>query len=239
VEAKAVEAHLTQGDKMRLFTSVLASVAVLLSASLATAQDGGVFFDLLGTSGADPSNMQLGESITLDIRIGNDSSPSIPIFGLGASVYDYNTVLGFVSGEAVDGYLYEIVIPGTGAFNGLSNTVGGSLSESAITGNPLRVQIANSAGLDGRTGCGCEDPGLDGVIGGGDAQFRVTFTALAPGTVDVIIGTGYQGDVVVLEGGATTTARNAGISITVVPEPGAVVLMGLGLAGLAFAGRRD
>ncbi len=211
---------------MKIRAMALASMAAMLWASVATA---GVSFTIIGTSGGDPNALGVGEQITIDIRIANDGSDG-PIFGIGASVSGYDEgminngsddFIAFVSGEAVDGYLFDTCIEGTGCFNGLSNTASGALGESAITGFPDRVQIANSAGLDGRTGDGTLDPGLDGVVGGGDVQFQLVFEGVQAGTSTLNIGTGYQGDVVVLEGGATAEARSPGSSrFDVGTEPG-------------------
>jgi hypothetical protein len=221
-------------------------MAAILWASIATA---GVSFSVIGTSGGDPNNLGVGEQITIDIRMANDGGDGA-IFGVGASVsgYDEGTInngsddfISFVSGEAVAGYLYELCIEGSGCFNGLDNTVAGALTQSAITGFPDRVQIANSAGLTGRTGDGSDDPGLDGVIGGGDVEFQLIFEGVQAGTSTLNIGTGYQGDVVVLEGGATAEAANAMLTITV-PEPGAIAasVAALGsVAGVVAIRRRD
>lgn len=64
---------------------------------------------------------------------------------------------------------------------------------------------------------------------------RLTFTAANAGIVNIATFLA-QGD-----NGATgdTFAIGTGVQVTVIPEPGTVVLMGLGLAGLGLAGRRS
>jgi len=218
---------------MRLLTSVFASVAILVAAASANATVS--FIATATTSGGDLNAVQIGDTITLNINI---RSTGTPIFGLGAAVEDYRDIASFQSGNAVAGYLFEIAIPAVGAFNGLDNLSQGALVENAAG----FVQIANSAGLTGRAGTGVSDPGLNGVIGGGDAQFRVTLVATAAGTRLISIGGSDDpalGNVAIIAGGASEAITNAFISVTVVPEPGTALLMGLGLAGLAAAGRRE
>lgn len=220
---------------MRLFISVLATAAMIFAASAASA----VTFSVIGTStslGSELSALLPGEEVTIDIRVGADADG---VFGMGASVWGYDeNVADFVSGDAVASIFNAVAIPGVGAFSGLSNLNAGALGESFIGANGNRVQIFNGAGLS-PTFAQALDPGLDGNVGGGDAMFRVTFAAIAPGTTSLNIGTGYQGDVVVLAGGVTIQAQNGVVELTVVPEPGTALLMGLGLAGLAAAGRRE
>lgn len=216
---------------MRLLTSVLASVAILFAAASASASVS--FSATATTSGGDLNAIQVGDTITLDIRI---SSTGVPVFGLGAAVEGYGSVADFQSGQAVAGYLYDFCFPGAGCFNGLDNLNGGALVENAGG----FVQIANSASLTGRAGTGAIDPGLDGTTSG--AQFRVSFVATAPGAATITVGGSDDpalGNVVVLAGGVTEAVINSSIAINVVPEPGTALLMGLGLAGLAAAGRRE
>ncbi|MAG30035.1 MAG: hypothetical protein CL908_03970 [Deltaproteobacteria bacterium] len=219
---------------MRLFVSILATTAIFFMASTASAL---VTFTATATAaGGDLLNLIPGEEVTLDIRISSDGTPT---FGMGASVWGYDeAVADFVSGENAASYLYETCIPTYGCFTGLTNLAGGAAVESAIGANGNRVQIANSAGLVGITGTGADDPGLDGVVAGGDAQFRILFTATGAGATTLNIGTGYQGDGIILDGGENEPAVGATIGLNVIPEPGTALLMGLGLAGLAAAGRR-
>jgi hypothetical protein len=215
-------------EKMRLYVSLLASVAVFFAVSTASA----VEFVVLNGPGAD---LSVGDEVTIQIRIRD----AVGVFGLGASVFGYDEgVADFAAGDAVGSYLNPICVPGAGCFNGLTNLAGGALSESAIGANGNRVQIGNSAGLSAVTAVGDDNPGLDGVIGGGGSQFNVTFRAVGLGSTTLSIGTGYQGDVVVLAGGVTEQATNGSFTINVIPEPGTALLMGLGLVGLATAGRR-
>ena len=96
--------------------------------------------------------------------------------------------------------------------------------------------IVQAIATTGRAGDGTRDPGIDGVVDGGDAQFRVVFTALAEGTSTITFGTDPNptvGNVVVLAGGVTEQATNAVLNITV-PEPGAA-LAGFGALGFAVA----
>ena len=60
-----------------------------------------------------------------------------------------------------------------------------------------------------------------------------------PATVNLVFGIGQQGYDVVNAGGSLSGQwTNATAAITVVPEPGTALLMGLGLAGLAGVRRR-
>ena len=220
---------------MRLYMSVLGTAAIFFAASAASA---GVSFSVsASTDGAGLDALVAGDTVTLDIRIASDGDPAI--FGLGASVYGYDTgVASFTGGDAVAAYLFDTCLapPTNVCFNGLDNVEGGALTAEADG----RIQIGNSASLTGRVGTGALDSGLDGVVGGGDAQFRLTFVAEGPGTTTFTIGTGANmGDVIVLADGVTEQATNASQTITVVPEPGTALLMGLGLAGLGLAGRRE
>ena len=64
----------------------------------------------------------------------------------------------------------------------------------------IRVQIFNGVGLQPHSQNPL-DPGLDGVLGGGDAQIRVTFRVTGFGVGQLRIGTDYYGDGAVFAGG--------------------------------------
>lgn len=210
---------------MRLFVSVIATAAMFFVASSASA----VEFSIVG---ADSATVLPGEEFTIDIVITNPTLTTLN--GLGASVSEFGTNE-FVSGEAVANYFNAIcVAPGT-CFGGLTNLAGGALEVSSIPGFGERVQIALSAGLVPVTSDGGFDQGLDNVEG--TTQFTVTFTAVE--SAEIQIGTSFQGDGVILADGSSIQATGDTFSLTVVPEPGTALLMGLGLAGLASAGRRE
>jgi len=194
---------------------MLMAGGLLLASSAASAD---ITFDIVGTSGGDPNALQIGETLTIDMIMTNPEGTGVT--GIGASVWDYDEmVLAFDSGEAVASYLNTSCDAPFSCIGGLENVAAGALIESEIGANGFRVQIANSIAFvtKSNTGIGV-DQGLDGNVG--TTQFQVTFEALAEGSATLQVGTGYQGDIVVLPGGAIGEAVNDSITITV-PEPGA------------------
>ena len=90
------------------------------------------------------------------------------------------------------------------------------------------------------TGGGVED------LASGDVHFRVTYRlntlgiGPAPQNLTLSFGTLAQfGHVAIDRFGNELPFNNATFALTIVPEPGTALLMGLGLAGLAAAGRKE
>ena len=228
---------------MKIRSMLSAIVLCLFAASAANAVV--VFTATTSVTGGHPlSAVQLGDTITINIRMSNPTA--VAIFGVGAGVESWNnSITQFVSGEMNVGP-YFCATAGTGCTLGLSN--GLALPSDANTGNFLAapgdvqtvagvgnyVPIVQAISTTGRAGNGVKDPGLDGVVSGGDAQIRLVFNAAALGDSIITIGTNPNpiiGNVIVLTGGATANATNAVLNIHV-PEPG---MAGAGLAAIGSA----
>ena len=87
-------------------------------------------------------------------------------------------------------------------------------------------------------------PGLSTPPGGyyygvaGSQTFRLKLTAVGPGTSDIVYFTN-TGDLIANDGNAVALNSANTTNVTVIPEPGTALLMGLGLVGLGVAGRRN
>jgi len=224
---------------MRLFTSILMTVA-FLAAGAANA----VTF----SASSSATEIAVGEQVTIDVTVVLDQGDSLN--ALGADVYNYDPALSFVGGQAVGALFFQtaaalpptsptcaIVPSACEPADPMTSLAGGDLAESPAAGSgQARVNIVNAIDLFNQfVAQAFADPGLDGDAG--TAQFSLVFEGAAPGQVLVEIGGGV--DLNGVAGGDNVTGyNNAQIAITVIPEPGTALLMGLGLAGLATAGRR-
>lgn len=140
------------------------------------------------------------------------------------------------------------MIPPPRAHPVTGNFIAGSNDVQNFPGVGNDVPLVRAIATTGRSGNGARDPGLDGVVNGGDAQFRIVFRiGSAGGATTITIGTNANptlGNVVVLAGGATELAQNAfvtrfGDGLVLTPEPGTALLVGLGLTILAARSRRS
>ena len=211
---------------MRLFTSLIATAAILFSASTAFAS--ATWFVTATASGGDLNAMASGDTLTLDIKL--ETSAAGEMIAIAGSVNNYDTSV--VSVDAVastvaQNLLFAFIIPGTGSFNGVAN---------------LESGVADTS----NQGAGQEDTflsilGTSGVGGDGtteSAQFQIVYNVIGAGTTTLRIGT-FADYADAFSGASDNVVNNAAVTITVVPEPGTALLMGLGLAGLAAAGRRE
>ncbi len=84
-------------------------------------------------------------------------------------------------------------------------------------------------------GTGELDAGYDGRIGG--PQFQIVFRAVGLGRTQIELGEPFGGGLIIA-GGARGVVHGTTVDLRVIPEPGAAMLIGLGLAGLTAVGRR-
>ena len=231
---------------MRLKISILTLAVMFLVTSAANA------ITFSATTDVPTDALLPGALVTVNVTVVLDGGDEIN--ALGSSVYGYDTgVASFVSGEAVGGLFFQTAPsnPDPNApicnlypflcepSNPITNSAGGVLVEGTASagtgwGGTPQVEIVSAIALtETFVAQAFSDPGLNGT----SVQFQLVFQAGGPGSTSLIIGGGS--DLNGVSGGPSPgVINNAIIGITVVPEPGTALLMGLGLAGLAAAGRR-
>jgi hypothetical protein len=212
--------------KMRLFTSLIATAAILFSASTAFAS--ATWFVTATASGGDLNAMASGDTLTLDIKL--ETNVAGEMIAIAGSVNNYDTSV--VSVDAVastvaQNLLFAFIIPGTGSFNGVANLESG-VADTSVQGPGQEDTFLSILGTAGAGGDGTAEA----------AQFQIVYNVIGAGTTTLRIGT-FADYADAFSGASDNVVNNAAVTITVVPEPGTALLMGLGLAGLAAAGRRE
>ncbi len=227
---------------MRLFKSFLVASTALLVAGSASAL---VTVNL--SSPQHNTTVAAGSPIQVDVKIVWDGAGALQ--GIFSSTAFDPSVLSFVSackntaavctvanGGAATSVLgavdlsdpsSPIVYPGLGRLGGNGSNL---LTLAAQPGDPASIIRSVQYG-----GLAALDP-FQATLPAGVLVTRLVFTGNNAGGVVDLSTFLAQGD-----SGATgdTFQIGTGVQVTVVPEPGTVVLMGLGLAGLGLAGRRS
>lgn len=230
---------------MRLFNSLLTTAAaVVMSASTAYA---GVEFSLPGGNSA---TVAVGDTVVITIDVANIGATAAlrqSVSGFGASIFGYNEgVADFVPGTgraaaSLFGSCGTDPEDPTACVGGLVQADNAFFSPSNLVettvGGAKRVQIVAAASTTPTNRSGSGDFGYDGTFS--TPAFIVTFQATGVGQTVLRIGTGFPGDALILSTGAEFQVPELTYTINVIPEPGTALLMGLGLAGLAAAGRRE
>ena len=169
-----------------------------------------------------------GNTLTLDIKL--ETSAALELIAIAGSVNDYDTSVVSISSGAntvASTLLYEIIIPTVGSFNGITNLESG-ISDTSVQGPGQEDTFLSVLGTAGAGGDGTAEA----------AQFQIVYEVIGAGTTTLRVGT-FANYADAYSGASDNTVTNTGVTITVVPEPGTALLMGLGLAGLAAAGRRE
>ena len=240
------------------------SLALITAALVAPLSAGalGVSIESTSVTGAGSVNaLENGDVVTFGLLLENATQENVFALGVGVYGYDEGAVgsasdnhLVFVSstGSASAFNTGGIVVPSVGVLNnsdGLTNsTVAGVQSGAPFPFNQeLRAVLFNGIGTSAATGTGNDDAGVGGGLTGvgSDIHIQVSFlvqglnsTEASPTAVTLEFGTGQFGNEAVGTGGSSLAFTNASSTLTIVPEPGAALLMGLGLAGLASIRRR-
>ena len=169
-----------------------------------------------------------GTTLTLEVKL--TTSAPLEMIATAGSVNNYDTAVLSVDAAAstvAADLLFETIIPTVGSFNGISNLESGvaDTSEQGPGQEDTFLSVLGTAGAGG-----------DGTAE--DAQFTIVYNVIGAGTTTLRVGT-FTDYADAFSGASDNTVTNTGVTITVVPEPGTALLMGLGLAGLAAAGRRE
>jgi len=209
-----------QGEvtKMRLFNSFLVALTALLAAGSAAAT-------VTVNNSTTATTLNVGDTFTVAVRLTYDGEAGLQ--GVFSSTQWDASVLQLQSHTAFPSSILAFVDPDTAdVIPGLSR-LGGDNQPGDPAGILRTVQYGGVSAVDTRaatTGSGRLISTLTFKVIGGAGQ-----TSIAS-----IIAAGDSG----ATGNQFVNGTSASVTINAIPEPGTALLMGLGLAGLGFAGRR-
>ena len=210
----------------------------VLAAFFVTSTAGAVEISIQGATSA---TITSGDAFTIQLGIDNASLDNTPGFegtlsGLaaaGASV---------TGGQAAQTHLNEFCFAGPGCFNGVA-TINNAFY------NPNDLGASFNAGDDSFLAINVAGAAFAANSGAVDLGVANDTTTVTPSPIDAIINLvanvvgvhqitvgGSWSDGVGVFDLATTTFT---LTVLPIPEPGTALLMGLGLAGLAAAGRKE
>ena len=219
---------------MRLLFSTLIAVSALV---LYTASASAIEFNLDVSPSGDPAGLVIGDTVDVDLFIDNPLNESY--LGVGASLLFDPTVYaltGVTDKTLVDigaGLQTPILIAASAfGINYLDDVINPNEQSPGVV---LMVNALNTAPANGDGSFVNADPPLTEVRP--HASVQLTVIGLGDGTISAGFGVGQ----ILLSADNTDVSEQAifdSETLTIVPEPGTALLMGLGLAGLGAAGRR-
>ena len=201
---------------MRLFTSLIATAAILFSASTAFAS--ATWTVAATASGGDLNAMAVGDTLTLDIKL--ETSAASEMIAIAGSVNNYDTAIASVNAGASTvpaQLLFGTIIPSVGSFNGVSNLESG-VADTSNQGPGQEDTFLSVLGTAGAGGDGTAE----------SAQFQIVYNVIADGTTTLRVGT-FADYADAFSGASDNNVNNTEVTITV-PEPASVAAS---LAGLA------
>lgn len=209
------------------------------------------------SSGASNTVISPGDTLTVDLVLENSGGVEVYGAGIAARGHDLN---GdgiqndglFVSGGSVSSEIFgPVTTLGLGNVLSAPDLRGSPAQFSPghpayVAPVPLHAQLFDGVGTTGWTGDGSLDAGVgsNASVGAGNVHFQIQYQVAGgqlatPQSFTLNFGVFSDlGAALVSTGGATAAFGNDSLTITVVPEPGTALLMGLGLAGLATIRRR-
>ena len=200
---------------MRLFTSLIATAAILFSASTAFAS--ATWTVTATASGGDLNAMAVDDTLTLDIKL--ETSAPLEMIAIAGSVNNYDTsVVSLNAGQTVPNQLlFEIIIPAVGSFNGITNLESG-VRDTSNEGSGQEDTFLSALSTSGSGGDGTAEA----------AQFTIVYNVIGNGTTTLRVGT-FADYADAYSGASDNIVNNTEVTITV-PEPTSVAAS---LAGLA------
>ena len=218
---------------MRLFKISMMSVLALFFVSTTASA---IEFSVISTSG---TTIAPGGSITINIALDNAAGQATQ--GITATIAGLASAGAVAtSGQSASAHFVGFCSPSNcfGGIDTVNNPFYNPLDLSAsgaYTAGDDTIVIVNALALSPTSLAGALDPGLDGGLNAASARdITIVLAGFAPGVHELVIGGEFSDGATVLP--ITSTAT---LTVTVVPEPGTALLMGLGLTGLAAAGRRS
>ena len=215
---------------MRILPYLVLPITALFFPLAAT----GVEFSLIGS---DRLSVNQGETFTINLAFDNASGDLV-----GAVLADLSGLAGVAtvtSGRSSPSGHFFTVCSDSACFGGIDTVRNAFFDPDDLSGGQYvpgddSVRIVSALTLSPTMGTGVLDPGLDGTPGTpGARDVEITLLAQTVGVYSLQVGGEYS------DGVTTFEIPGPSIELTVVPEPGSALLLGLGLAGLATLRRGE